>query len=30
LPPAGPPNLEKLVTIAAKYGIEILGPLPGR
>ncbi len=31
LPPAGPPpDLERLVRIAATYGIEILGPLPGR
>ena len=30
LPPAGPPDLEKLATIAAKYDIEILGPLPDR
>jgi mannose-6-phosphate isomerase-like protein (cupin superfamily) len=28
LPPAGPPDLEKLAKIAAKYDIEILGPLP--
>ena len=30
LPPAGPPDLEKLARIAATYDIEILGPLPGR
>ena len=30
LPPAGPPDLQKLARIAATYGIEILGPLPGR
>ena len=29
LPPAEPPDMERLMTIAAKYGIEILGPLPG-
>ena len=28
LPPAGPPDLQKLATIAAKYEMEILGPLP--
>ena len=27
-PPRVPPDLEKLVHLAAKYGIEILGPLP--
>ena len=27
LPPAGPPDMEKLATIVAKYDIEILGPL---
>ena len=30
LPPAEPPDLERLTRIAATYGIEILGPLPGR
>ena len=30
LPPAAPPDLERLARIAATYGIEILGPLPGR
>ena len=29
LPHAGPPDLEKLATIADKYDIEILEPLPG-
>ena len=29
LPPAEPPDMERLMEIAAKYGIEILGPLPG-
>ena len=28
LPPAGTPDIQKLVSVAAKYGIEILGPLP--
>lgn len=28
LPPAGPPDMEKLMKLAAKYGIDILGPLP--
>jgi len=28
LPPAGPPDMEKLMTLAAKYSLEILGPLP--
>jgi quercetin dioxygenase-like cupin family protein len=28
LPPAGPPDLAVLLATAAKYGIEILGPLP--
>jgi quercetin dioxygenase-like cupin family protein len=27
-PPAGPPDMEKLMSLAAKYQIEILGPLP--
>jgi mannose-6-phosphate isomerase-like protein (cupin superfamily) len=30
LPEAAPPDMERLMTIAAKYDIEILGPLPGR
>ena len=30
LPPAEPPDLERLARIAATYDIEILGPLPGR
>jgi hypothetical protein len=30
LPPAEPPDMERLMEIAAKYDIEILGPLPGR
>ena len=30
LPPAEPPNLESLMSVAPKYDIEILGPLPGR
>jgi quercetin dioxygenase-like cupin family protein len=28
LPPAEPPDMERLMAIAAKYDIEILGPLP--
>jgi quercetin dioxygenase-like cupin family protein len=28
-PPAEPPDMDKLMAIAAKYAIEILGPLPG-
>ena len=28
LPPAGPPDLERLTAIAGRYGIEILGPPP--
>ena len=28
LPPFGPPDMEKLMTLAAKYKIDILGPLP--
>ena len=28
LPPPGPPDMQKLMTLAAKYKIEILGPLP--
>lgn len=28
LPPAGPPDLEKLISTAAKYNLEILGPPP--
>jgi quercetin dioxygenase-like cupin family protein len=30
LPPAEPPDVERLMAIAAKYGIDIQGPLPGR
>ena len=30
LPPAESPDMERLMAIAAKYDIEILGPLPGR
>ena len=30
LPTAEPPDMERLMAIAAKYDIEILGPLPGR
>jgi quercetin dioxygenase-like cupin family protein len=30
LPEAEPPDMERLMAIAAKYDIEILGPLPGR
>jgi mannose-6-phosphate isomerase-like protein (cupin superfamily) len=30
LPPAEPPDMERLMALAAKYDIEILGPLPGR
>src|SRR5215212_6882302 len=29
IPPAEPPDMERLMAIAAKYEIEILGPLPG-
>jgi quercetin dioxygenase-like cupin family protein len=29
IPPATPPDMDKLMAIAAKYAIEILGPLPG-
>jgi quercetin dioxygenase-like cupin family protein len=28
LPPFGPPDMEKLMTFAAKYHLDILGPLP--
>jgi hypothetical protein len=28
LPPAGPPDMQKLMALAAKYKIDILGPLP--
>jgi len=28
LPPPSPPDMQKLITVAAKYKIEILGPLP--
>jgi hypothetical protein len=27
-PPAEPPDMERLATIAAKYGIELVGPPP--
>ncbi|HEY6582031.1 MAG TPA: quercetin 2,3-dioxygenase [Rubrobacter sp.] len=27
-PPSGPPDMERLMSVAAKYGNEILGPLP--
>jgi len=27
-PPTGPPDIERLMSVAAKYGNEILGPLP--
>ena len=27
-PPSGPPDMERLISVAAKYGNEILGPLP--
>lgn len=27
-PPTGPPDMERLIAIAAKYDIDILGPLP--
>ena len=29
IPPAEPPDIERLMAIAAKYDIDILGPLPG-
>jgi quercetin dioxygenase-like cupin family protein len=29
IPPAEPPDMDKLMALAAKYDIEILGPLPG-
>jgi uncharacterized RmlC-like cupin family protein len=29
IPPAEPPDMDKLMAIAAKYDIDILGPLPG-
>jgi hypothetical protein len=29
LPPASPPDMEKVGAAAAKYGVEILGPPPG-
>ncbi len=29
LPPPGPPDIEKLQSLAAKLGIELLGPPPG-
>jgi mannose-6-phosphate isomerase-like protein (cupin superfamily) len=28
LPPAEPPNMERLMSVAPKYHIDILGPLP--
>ena len=28
--PSGPPDMERLMSVAAKYGNEILGPLPDR
>ncbi len=28
LPTPGPPDMEKLTRLCAKYGIDILGPLP--
>lgn len=28
VPPAGPPDMDKLMSLAAKYQIDILGPLP--
>jgi hypothetical protein len=27
-PPSGPPNMERLMSVAARYDNEILGPLP--
>ena len=27
-PPTAPPDLERLMTVAARYDIDILGPLP--
>ena len=29
IPPAEPPDMKRLMAIAAKYEIDILGPLPG-
>jgi quercetin dioxygenase-like cupin family protein len=29
IPPAGPPDMEKVMAAAAQYGVEILGPPPG-
>jgi hypothetical protein len=29
IPPAEAPDMERLMAVAAKYDIEILGPLPG-
>ena len=29
-PPSGPPDMQRLISVAAKYGNEILGPLPER
>lgn len=28
LPPAGPPDMAKMMSLVGKYGLEILGPLP--
>jgi hypothetical protein len=28
LPPAEPPNMERLMSVSPKYGLDILGPLP--
>jgi hypothetical protein len=30
IPPAEPPDMDKLMAIAAKYDIDILGSLPGQ
>ncbi len=27
-PPTGPPDMERLMSVAAEYDIDILGPLP--
>jgi quercetin dioxygenase-like cupin family protein len=29
-PPPGPADLDRMRSVASKYGVEILGPLPGR
>jgi mannose-6-phosphate isomerase-like protein (cupin superfamily) len=29
-PPSGPPDMQRLISVAAKYGNEIVGPLPER